>query len=122
MVPLVVGVELRLGGQDLAVPLAWRAEPDGAWVGAGATPDVEAEVRLVPTGGEARRVEAALRWRRPVGLERAALVLAWSGPGPWAVGRDLERGPLLLPVRTGDRKSTRLNSSHLSVSRMPSSA
>ena len=32
------------------------------------------------------------------------------------------RGPAFVPVTVADRKSTRLNSSHVSESRMPSSA
>ena len=48
-----------------------------------------------------------------------------AGHSAWAVGLLLALFaalPVLLAMAAGDRKSTRLNSSHLRLSRMPSSA
>ncbi|MBK9516724.1 MAG: hypothetical protein IPO09_05070 [Anaeromyxobacter sp.] len=86
---------------DLALPLTWRTEPDGALVGLAQAPALDAEVRLAPRPGGARRLSVRLRWRRAAGLERAALRLGWAGAWPGAVGRDLRARPLDRPVRTG---------------------
>ena len=56
---------------------------------------------MAAAGVEDARVEAAF-----AAVRREDFL----GPGPWQIGR------------WGDRKSTRLNSSHRSLSRMPSSA
>ena len=44
------------------------------------------------------------------------------GPINSNVFNGIQLEPDLEPMHTGDRKSTRLNSSHMSESRMPSSA
>jgi hypothetical protein len=98
--PVSLALELKVGGKVLALPLAWRSEA-GEQVGGGASPEVEAELRLVPEEGEGRRLRVRLRWRRQAGLERAAITLGWAGDHPWAVGRDLSPAPLTAPVRTG---------------------
>src|ERR1043166_4460921 len=59
----------------------------------------------------------AVLWR-PVNVARQDLFL---GPGGAAMEPDLS-SITFLEERKGDRKSTRLNSSHVSESRMPSSA
>ncbi len=86
---------------DLALPLTWRTAADGALLGEARAPLLDAEVRLAPAGGGARRVEVRLRWRGDAGLERAAVRLGWPGRWPGAVGRDLTARPLAGPVRTG---------------------
>ena len=47
---------------------------------------------------------------------------SWGAVAISSHARTLRPDEHLLPARVGDRKSTRLNSSHSSVSRMPSSA
>ena len=70
-------------------------------------------------------IGCAFAW--PVGALRLALalvllahliVIGWMWRDRWAASRDPDFGP----TSTLDRKSTRLNSSHRSLSRMPSSA
>jgi hypothetical protein len=99
-VPVALALEVRAGGQAIPLPLAWRSEA-GELVATGAAPEVEAELRLVPEEGEARRLRVRLRWRRTSALERAAVTVGWSGQRPWAVGRDLRPAPLAAAVRTG---------------------
>jgi hypothetical protein len=53
---------------------------------------------LAPGPGRARALEAALEWTAAASLERAAVVLRWSG-APWAIGRDLGYAPLTGPAR-----------------------
>ena len=83
-----------------------------------------------PTGQQARLIWAAL-----TGLAAAVIVALIVGL-VWGLGRVLnELSPVLWPIAVAgvlaylldpvvdlDRKSTRLNSSHLKLSRMPSSA
>ena len=58
---------------------------------------------------------AAWRWTRVAAAAATLAVLIWRlGTGPFLDG--------LRTVDGGDRKSTRLNSSHRLLSRMPSSA
>jgi hypothetical protein len=99
-VPVALTLEVTVSDRTVALPLAWRSEA-GEQFGAGALPEVEAELRLTPEEGEGRRLRVVLRWRRAAGLERAALVLRWEGGHPWAVGRDLRPAPLVAAVRTG---------------------
>ena len=57
--------------------------------------------------------------------DASGLTFAWAGPDAALRLPGLDRGrnwQLDLRVRGGDRKSTRLNSSHSELSRMPSSA
>ena len=76
------------------------------------------EVRIVPkdvetygSAGADVTLHVANRGGRPLRFEAAALSLAYDG------------GEVLrATLRDTDRKSTRLNSSHMSESRMPSSA
>ncbi len=99
-VPVALALEVRVAGKGLALPLAWRSE-SGEEIGTASAPELDAEVRLEPEAGAGRRLRVRLRWRRAVGLERAAVALGWAGDRPWAVGRDLAPAPLLDAVRTG---------------------
>jgi len=101
LLPLTVALELRTGCGGGEVPLAWRSEPDGSLSAQGATEEVEAEVELSPEPEGARALAVRLRWRRPAGLVRAALRLAWPGEAAAAVGRDLGAAPLHGPLRVG---------------------
>jgi hypothetical protein len=98
-VPVALALEVRAGGKALALPLAWRSEA-GEQIATAAAPELDAEVRLVPDQA-GRRLRVQLRWRRAVGLERAAVALGWSGDRAWAVGRDLATARLTAAVRTG---------------------
>jgi len=99
-VPIDVRMEVRTGGGNFSPPLAWRSRPDGTLEGFTRGPEWVAIVRFAPVEGGARAVELVLRWTAPAALERAALVLGWSG-SPRAVGRDLVFGPLRGTVRAG---------------------
>ena len=65
----------------------------------------------------ARELRVGMVWMNDHLVARSAPQIPWGGVGGAGIGR--ARGAIAL--RT-DRKSTRLNSSHSSVSRMPSSA
>ena len=69
-----------------------------------------AAVRFAVRPGTENVTGVSLLLRREFGGTEQALPLSPSGDGGWQV------------VYTADRKSTRLNSSHLEQSRMPSSA
>jgi hypothetical protein len=99
-VPVELGVELRTGAGAGAPPLGWVTRPDGAREGSARTAEVDVTVRVTPVDGGAVAVEVALRWRAPASLERAALVLGWSG-APRALGRDLRFAPLARTLRAG---------------------
>ena len=66
-IPVGLGLEARADGHDLRLPLSWRSEA-GALVGVAASPELAAELRLVPEPGGATRLTATLRWRRAAGL------------------------------------------------------
>ena len=82
----------------------------------------------IATGGPVPRGADAIvmvEHTQPAG-SRAIEIRRAASPGQFVsyAGSDIARGEALLRAGTiiGDRKSTRLNSSHLAVSRMPSSA
>src|SRR5207245_3482085 len=62
------------------------------------------------------RVPVSAGGRGPPGLRRRRLLLGRRHPGPAPAAAALERQPGRLRARPGDRKSTRLNSSHGSIS------
>jgi hypothetical protein len=99
-VGVAIALEVRTAGgpEPVRAPLAWRARADGALEGRADGVDWEAEVLLAPLPGGARTIDVALRWRRRVDLERAALVLGWVGT-PWAVTRSLGFEPLVRRAR-----------------------
>jgi hypothetical protein len=112
LLPVELGLELRTAAGAAAPPLAWATRPDGALEGTARTAEVDATVRIAPGEGGAAALEIALRWRAPVSLERAALVVSWrpvarggGGPGtagePSALGRDLRLRPLAGVLRVG---------------------
>jgi hypothetical protein len=99
--PIEVALEVSTEGRGASSPpLAWRTLRDGALEGEARGAEWEATVRLAPLEGGARAVEIRLRWTAPAALERAALVLAWSG-APSALGRDLAFSPLTSRLRAG---------------------
>ena len=62
-------------------------------------------------------------WNNQISLVFAMLgqsPVSFKGGGPWAVIEGIE--PVFVAVGSSDRKSTRLNSSHKTEPRMPSSA
>ena len=66
-------------------------------------------------------VGAGLAWRNwPVAVQTTAVTRGPAIDAVYATGS--VEPTVMLPVAPRDRKSTRLNSSHSSVSRMPSSA
>ena len=85
---------------DIAPDLAWQ------WVQSG-------QAVLVDV-----RTDAEREW---VGFVPGALPLAWKQWPGMALNPDFDAGVKQAAAR-GDRKSTRLNSSHTDISRMPSSA
>lgn len=98
--PLEIALEVRTAREAAAVPLAWRLRVDGAIEGSGAGPGLEATVALVPLPGDARAIEARVRWLAPAEVERIALRLSWPGAAR-ALGRDLAFAPLASARRTG---------------------
>ena len=61
-------------------------------------------------------------WMALVGLTCAAFIFNTSEFIPIGLLTDIANDFLTTEAQAGDRKSTRLNSSHLKLSRMPSSA
>ena len=96
--PVALALEVRTNGKAVALPLAWRSEAGGL-VATASAPELDAEVRLAPDQA-GRRLRVRLRWRRAVGLERAAVTLGWAGGQPWAVERGIHPAPLTAAVRT----------------------
>jgi hypothetical protein len=99
--PVELGLELRTAAGASLPPLAWATRPDGALEGSARTAEVDAVVRIAPREGGAAAVDVALRWRAPVSLERAALVVSWAGGDRRALGRDLRVRPLAGLLRVG---------------------
>ena len=95
---------------------------DGGWTGSIRTLTIDAKVRLVPNDN--RENENAPAFRIFVGQSRIGE--AWeartSGDNPKYYLRLRLDDPSLNEPISADRKSTRLNSSHGGISRMPSSA
>ena len=121
-------VDSEVHPQTLAV-LRTRAEPLG-WnliVGDPATDLDKAEVfggllQYPGTSGavrDLRRATASLRAKGALSIVAADLLALTLLASPGELGADIAIGSA---QRFGDRKSTRLNSSHFQVSRMPSSA
>ena len=94
--------------------------------------DVRADALIAPrepifNAGESASLESALASvdanyplrPREVSISASATARSWQ-TAPGAFSRATPVAPILEP--RGDRKSTRLNSSHPSISRMPSSA
>ena len=137
--PIVAVIDPSHAGEDLQVLTGIdRAVPVVAdMAGALAYGPEAAVVGLAPSGGRLpEEMEADVLVALEAGLNLAsglhsrladdpAFAAACQRPGQWIW--DLRREPDGLEVATArcsalDRKSTRLNSSHSSVSRMPSSA
>ena len=70
---------------------------------------------VMPVLNEAAIIAGALRQLEPLRARGAEVIVVDGGSGDGTPG-------LAAPLADRDRKSTRLNSSHLKLSRMPSSA
>ena len=141
------GGGLRFVGQDRPAPVNYGLvegllnpadgeEVDAVYLGPPLSPGEEAEGLLLGMVALADGDHKLLLAQSPEGLDpkEAARLLAWFSPerrptllgpeeaGAWVKGLK-ERQDRRLGAFLGlDRKSTRLNSSHMSESRMPSSA
>ena len=112
---------------DASATWSWRAlQTNGATEWAAEMPAVGVGWVAVPVPARRELVVSAVALDLEQRWERVEAALRWAGPTPESALLTLDKDhPVVRWVSAGegaDRKSTRLNSSHSSVSRMPSSA